>query len=686
MAQSPPVGMRNLKRGELLIKPGDRPKNVYLVTSGRISVLQPKGDKNVELFQVSDQQVLGEELISTPNNWGGGFAVALSDARIIEVPAASVRELSETLRPEPKAIFKGIMERAKSTSNELKKIRVEKEQTPCPGDDTARVFGVILHSAKAVGREEDGAFVADWEEFKSFAVDIFGEPQQRLEEACNVLLKLGYLERAPGSTEFQGIIQFKDLVPVENFFEFYYSYHFKPNAKDMLRTNERSSRITDEFLKIAESTPMDRGGRVTLPYKPTIDAMKKAFDGKFEADQLFALQAKGLMVKHTADANGGTLMFIKQDWLQMLNNWRFLKEIELWNERGYVDPTTPGEALAAQAAEAAKKKAADEEAAAIAAALAAPGKEKARSADPGAVDAALKQVLSPARQVKPPANAEVRFRKGDTLFKAGEAADRVFLIQTGLVSLVARKGDGHVEVAQATAPQLIGEESLWGSPTWSISAIAVNDTQAVELSVAEANAMIESIPGSLKHLLKSVLKKQRVASAEVLTHALEKASSEACPSEKIPALFAVIYHAAVSTGKRKGDRLTVVWPAYRKYCHWGLRESPVRLEQTMELLAKAGFVDLEMVASETDPDAPPELGFVHFKDVEQLQHFYRFYQEQKSLGIQGAIDALSGSFEAQNDPVMQKHLVILKEIQAWNKAGKVVGAPGIPQDDRKKAA
>ncbi len=681
--------MKNIKRGELLIKPGDRPKNVYLVTSGRISVLQPKGDKNVELFHVSDQQVLGEELISTPNQWGGGFAVALSDAKIIEVPAASIRELIETLRPEAKAIFKGVMERAKSTTSELKKIRVEKEQTPCPGDDTARVFGVILHSAKAVGREEDGAFVADWEEFKNFAVDIFGEPQPRLEEACAILLKLGYLERAPGATEFEGVIQFKDLVPVENFFEFYYSYHFKPNAKDMLRTNERASRITDEFLKIAESTPADRGGRVTLPYKPTIDAMKKAFDGKFEADQLFALQTKGLMVKHTADSNGGTLMFIKQDFLQMLNNWRFLKEIELWNERGFVDPTTTEVILAA-------KKAADDEAVAAAAARAtAPAaKEKSRSSDPAAVDAALKQVLSPARQIKPPANGEVRFRKGDTLFKAGEPADRVYLIQTGLVSLMARRGEVSVEVAQATAPQLIGEEALWGAPSWSISAVAVNDTQVVELGGAEANAMIESIPGSLKHLLKSVLKKQKVATAEVLTHALEKASSEACPNDKIPALFAVIYHAAVSTGKPKGERLTVVWSAYRKYCHWGLRESPVRLEQTMELLAKLGLADLEMVASETDPDAPPELGFVHFKDIGQLQHFYRYYQENKSLGIQGAIDALSGSFEAQNDPVTQKHLLILKEIQAWNKAGKVIGAPGIPQDgagekksgDRKKAA
>jgi len=258
------------------------------------------------------------------------------------------------------------------------------------------------------------------------------------------------------------------------------------------------------------------------------------------------------------------------------------------------------------------------------------------------------------------------YRKGETIFSSSEPCDRVFLLQSGLVSLFVQKGEDRVEVAKAAAPQIIGEEALWGGRGRDVSAVALNDTQAIELSVAEAKSIIEGSPGIVKHLLRSVLKRQKDQSASVLAHALEEAEGDAFPNEAIHRVFAVIYHAAISTGKGRGDRLTVVWPAFRKYCHWGLRESPVRLERAIRILAKLGYAELEMVESETGPDAPPELGFVHFTEIHQVQSFYRYYQGRKNAGVGATIEAL----EELRDLQLQSHLAILKEIRAWNESAK----------------
>jgi hypothetical protein len=62
------------------------------------------------------------------------------------------------------------------------------------------------------------------------------------------------------------------------------------------------------------------------------------------------------MVKRISDDKGGVLSFWRAEFVQMLLNWKVLREVELWNEKGFVDMSThvPGLAKAhAQAAAAA---------------------------------------------------------------------------------------------------------------------------------------------------------------------------------------------------------------------------------------------------------------------------------------------------------------------------------------------
>jgi CRP-like cAMP-binding protein len=323
---------RNLKAGETLLKPGDKLNSVYIVQSGRISICQPKGGKMVEISQMRAPETIGDECVFGPMPWQLS-ALAIRDSVIVEIPVEMLQEQINKGNPNQKALLKAFSDRVKTTFAELKTLQTNREVMPCPADNTAKVFGVVFHTARAVGAASDsgGPTVADWVQFKKYAFEVFDESVVRLEDAVNVLAKLGYVKLVGDK------IHLNDMKQIEAFFDYYGNYHFKGGYSDLLKTNAKMQKVTEEFLRVADAYPVDRGGNAHLPYKDTIDAMKKVMGNSFEADQLFRLEQKGLFIKRVSTQDGGTLSFYRPDFEQMMLNWKILRELEIWNEKGFVE-------------------------------------------------------------------------------------------------------------------------------------------------------------------------------------------------------------------------------------------------------------------------------------------------------------------------------------------------------------
>jgi CRP-like cAMP-binding protein len=334
MSNPSAITTRSLRTGEVLLKPGDKVRNIYLLQSGRMALGQVKSEKFVEIAQLAAGQSIGDEAAFGPLQWNL-IAIAIRDTVLIEVPVDAITTPLNQAPPMLKTLLKALGDRLKSSFNEVKALRLGRETLPCPPDHVAKVFGVIYHGAKMNGQvSESGAdATVDWDELRKFAVEVFNESVVRLEDAVGILTKLGYARFEERK------LHLTDLKQVEAFFDYYGNYHFKGGYADLLKTNSKMQKVTEEFLKIADQHPMDRGGNAHLPYKPTIDAMKKAMGGSFEADQLFRLEQKGLFIKRTATQDGGILSFYRPDFDQMMLNWKLLREIELWNEKGFVDAT-----------------------------------------------------------------------------------------------------------------------------------------------------------------------------------------------------------------------------------------------------------------------------------------------------------------------------------------------------------
>lgn len=173
------------------------------------------------------------------------------------------------------------------------------------------------------------------------------------------------------------------------------------------------------------------------------------------------------------------------------------------------------------------------------------------------------------------------FRKGDVLYHAGEPATHVFFIQTGLVALMHPAGDAWIEIAKVTAPQIVGEQPLWGAEVNQSTATATNDTRAIAIPVPLARAFFEHLPPPLKLAFKGVLQKQNGMLSELQALRLENDPTP-CPTGAVTRLFATIHTTATYSGTSKGEgpdaETQVAWQSFKKYAQRTFPESPVRLE------------------------------------------------------------------------------------------------------------
>lgn len=335
--------LKTIKKGETLFSEGDKATTVYLVQSGLISVFLQRPKKNIEIYQVAGSQVLGEyALFSSPQH--PFSAVALNETKVLEIPLELFKYQLDGSSQIIQLLLKSMIEKQKNSTNEIKSIRMEKDSSPCPPEYVSRVFGVIYHVAKQIGIEKEDRVSVTWSSFRQYAQRVFLENPMRLENGCNILVKLKLAEfeyvkndSDPEAPQEYGYLHFFDLPAIEKFFEYYQHYYYKGGNPDFFKIDEKLLQLVNCLLRFTDKATVNRAGIVQVNYKEVMEQLKTAFAGNFTPDQFDRMEKKGLFVKRESSATGGSLSFYRHDFSVMFNNWRILREIEKWNERGIVE-------------------------------------------------------------------------------------------------------------------------------------------------------------------------------------------------------------------------------------------------------------------------------------------------------------------------------------------------------------
>lgn len=338
------MSVKTFKKGEMIYKDGDKITSVYLIQSGGANQCLVRGKKTIDLFQLGSSHILGDQIILGQTTHATS-AIASTETKVLEIPVETLRQQYESAPQMLKVIIKSLADRLRLAVNDVRSSKLEKDSSPCPEDQVAKVFGSVFHTANHKGdRSQPGRVIVDWPMMKQYSQRVFGESPKRLEQAINILVKLKIAfyemgknpDNPEGPEEIQKV-HYLDLPLVENFFEFFQYYYFKGGRSDLLKVDDLCYQMLGGLLKLSENEQPDRFGIVNVDFTKFTEYCKEEVGINLNNDHFNRLESKGIFMKRRNSGSGVLLQFEVKEFRSLFQSWKMLREIEKWNEKGFVD-------------------------------------------------------------------------------------------------------------------------------------------------------------------------------------------------------------------------------------------------------------------------------------------------------------------------------------------------------------
>lgn len=350
---------RRLKKGEVLFREGEEVQFLYILQSGKMSCYLSRQNTRLELMQLSAPALLGEQVLFASSKFGFE-AEAKSESMLLEIPLVAARSLFENLPQLIKMILKGLSEQYQESTSELKALKLDQDPTPCPPELVPRLFGGIFHFIHHFGeqvkpevstRGEDTESIVkekirvSYPQMKQYCSRIFNIPQEKLEAVLSILKKMNRaeliyekLEDDPQLPPQLSKINFTEHTIIEQFFEYYQHYYYKSGKQDFLKPEESVFFLTKALVEESVDLPIDRSGNVMFKMNDLLLTLKNKFFINVSASTWQLLEQKGLFSKKFQHSDGEFyIQFPKGDFQIAYEAWRFIREINKWNQRGKVN-------------------------------------------------------------------------------------------------------------------------------------------------------------------------------------------------------------------------------------------------------------------------------------------------------------------------------------------------------------
>ena len=338
--------VKTVAKGEFIFKEGDKAQNLILIQSGSVQLCINRPKKNLDLATLGPGQICGEQSLAGATH--SFSAMALVDTKFLELPAETYKQAVESAPQALKIVIKSLTDRMKTTMSDVRTARLEKDSSPCPEDQVAKVFGTIFHTANHKGDKESANpnyRAVEWGLFRQYSQRVFGESLKRLEQACNILVKMKIarydMGKAPDNPEGPDEIQrvhIDDLSAVESFFEFFQYYYFKGGKSELLKFDELAANLLNHLIRLGQTLTPDSHGVVAIEYTKVIENFKNDLNITLNNDHFSRLEQKGVMISRKPRPDGTVWMsFELKEFQTTAKIWRILREVERWNEKGFVD-------------------------------------------------------------------------------------------------------------------------------------------------------------------------------------------------------------------------------------------------------------------------------------------------------------------------------------------------------------
>lgn len=339
--------VRVVKKGELVFREGDKITSLSVVQSGGVNLCLQRNKKTLDLMQVGTSQVLGEAALGGATTYTYS-AVATTETKVLDAPIDQIKGLIDSANPVIKTLVKSMADRLKLSLADVRNSRLEKDGSPCPDDQAAAIFAAVFHTFNHKGEKDakNPKLVSiDWSLLKQYCQRVFGVIPKRVEQVINILVKfktakvdMGKAPDNPDGPDEMQRVHITDISQLEAFFEFWQYYYFKGGRSELLKFDETSSNYLSCLVKLGETLTPDRFGVVQVELSKAMEFVKAELGLNLNPDTFARLEQRGVFAKRAPKSDGVVwLQFEIKEFQNVARNWRFIREIDKWNEKGFVD-------------------------------------------------------------------------------------------------------------------------------------------------------------------------------------------------------------------------------------------------------------------------------------------------------------------------------------------------------------
>lgn len=187
-------------------------------------------------------------------------------------------------------------------------------------------------------------------------------------------------------------------------------------------------------------------------------------------------------------------------------------------------------------------------------------------------------------------------KKGEYLFREGDASLAMYVIKTGKLGILKSKGNSEISLAELGPGDMVGEMAFFDQKPRSASARAVVDTTVIELPFKALNAQFKTFPEWSKAIIRTVNNHLRNANQKIKS--LEKSEEESnavFPPHTVTRLCAILGTVAKVYGEKAPDGSGTLVPpgTLRKYTIQIFQQPTNKMQTLLEVLQGLGHLKVE---------------------------------------------------------------------------------------------
>lgn len=187
-----------------------------------------------------------------------------------------------------------------------------------------------------------------------------------------------------------------------------------------------------------------------------------------------------------------------------------------------------------------------------------------------------------------------KLKKGEILFREGDAADAMYVIKAGRIGITKAKGSAEILLAELIAGEMLGEMGFFDQKPRSAGAKALLDSEVIALPFKALHAQFKTFPEWLKAMVKTINSNLRNANQRIKNlETVQETDGEMFPPHLITRLCGIISLVGYKCGEKTPEGLVIPSGTLRTYTIQIFQQPTNRMQKMMQVLSGLGIMKVE---------------------------------------------------------------------------------------------